>query len=296
VTIRTAVPEDAEAVAALRRTVFPYLLMSAAQVRRAIADSPPAERFAGWVTVSGDELVGWGSCGLNTWTSEPGIGTLNVYVHPEHRMRGLGGTLLDAAEGHLAEIGVRRVQTFVTQDSVAFAAGRGYEPNREMHYASVDLRNLPEQPPTPPDVTLVPVSGVGPRPMYVADAAVSLDEPSDAPADAIEYDAWLHEIWNGPMIDHDLSVAAMVGGTVAAFSSVEVDGDRAWSAMTGTVRAHRGRGLAKLVKSVALRRAAAAGIVSASTSNDDRNGPMLAVNDWLGYRRVATHLGVTRDL
>jgi len=36
--------------------------------------------------------------------------------------------------------------------------------------------------------------------------------------------------------------------------------------------------------------------VSASTSNDDRNGPMLAVNDWLGYRRVATHLGVTRDL
>jgi len=115
VTIRRAVPADAEAVAALRRTVFPYLLMSAAQVRRAIADSLPAERFAGWVAVTGDELVGWGSCGLNTWTSEPGIGSVNVYVHPEHRKRGLGGTLLDAAEGHLAEISVRRVQTFVTQ-------------------------------------------------------------------------------------------------------------------------------------------------------------------------------------
>ena len=47
---------------------------------------------------------------------------------------------------------------------------------------------------------------------------------------------------------------------------------------------------------VALRRAAAAGIVGAFTSNDDENGPMLAVNNWLGYRRGETQTGLLRTL
>jgi len=66
--------------------------------------------------------------------------------------------------------------------------------------------------------------------------------------------------------------------------------------MTGTIPAHRGRGLAKLVKSVALRRAAQAGVSGAFTSNDDENGPMLAVNNWLGYRRVQTQFGLLPSL
>jgi RimJ/RimL family protein N-acetyltransferase len=52
---------------------------------------------------------------------------------------------------------------------------------------------------------------------------------------------------------------------------------------------YRGRGLAKLVKAAALHRAAAAGVEGAYTANYDGNTPMLAVNDWLGYHRIATH-------
>ena len=48
-------------------------------------------------------------------------------------------------------------------------------------------------------------------------------------------------------------------------------------------------GLAKLVKSAALHRAADAGVQGAYTANYDGNTPMLAVNAWLGYDRVATH-------
>ncbi len=50
------------------------------------------------------------------------------------------------------------------------------------------------------------------------------------------------------------------------------------------------------MKSVALRRCAQAGIVSAFTSNDDANGPMLAINDWLGYRRIETQTSLLRTL
>jgi GNAT superfamily N-acetyltransferase len=294
-TIRPAVAEDAEAVAALRRAVFPYLPSSAAQIDRTIADPPPAEKSASWVAEA-DGVVGWGTCGLNAWTSEPGIGALTVFVHPEHRGRGIGSALLDVCHDHLSGIDARRSRSFVTRDATGYAGRRGYTPNREMHYASLDLRALPPQPPVPRDVRLLSAAEVGPELMYDADAAATLDEPSDVSADAIDYDDWLHEIWDGPMLDLDLTVAAVVDGRVAAFTAVETDGELAWSGMTGTLREYRGRGLAKLVKSVALRRAADAGIQSAATSTDDRNGPMLAVNQWLGYRRVATHVGVTRDL
>ncbi len=39
-----------------------------------------------------------------------------------------------------------------------------------------------------------------------------------------------------------------------------------------------------------------AGVSTAYTAMDDRNGPMLAVNAWLGYRRVATEVGLSRTL
>ncbi len=108
--------------------------------------------------------------------------------------------------------------------------------------------------------------------------------------DSVEYEQWFEEIWQGPALDKSLSVAAMAGDEMVAFTVIETAGDRAWSGMTGTIPAYRGRGLAKLVKSVALRRAAAAGITAAYTSNDDENGPMLAVNNWLGYQRVQTEI------
>jgi RimJ/RimL family protein N-acetyltransferase len=56
-----------------------------------------------------------------------------------------------------------------------------------------------------------------------------------------------------------------------------------------TLPEFRGRGLAKLVKAAALHRAAEAGVHGAYTANYDGNTPMIAVNEWLGYHRIATH-------
>jgi GNAT superfamily N-acetyltransferase len=132
--------------------------------------------------------------------------------------------------------------------------------------------------------------------VFVADTIASLDEPGDSPLDSVDYDHWIEEIWNSPGSDNSLSVAAMAGDEVAGFTAIERDGDRAWSGMTGTIPAYRGLGLAKLVKSVALRRCAEAGIVGAFTSNDDANTPMLAINNWLGYRRIETQTSLLRNL
>jgi RimJ/RimL family protein N-acetyltransferase len=82
---------------------------------------------------------------------------------------------------------------------------------------------------------------------------------------------------------------AIVDGLAVAGTFVEADlaTGRSWSGFTGVLREHRGRGLANLVKSVSLRRAAVAGITAAYTSNDAENAPMLAVNTWLGYQFTA---------
>ncbi|HEY3510009.1 MAG TPA: GNAT family N-acetyltransferase [Kribbella sp.] len=294
--VRQAVADDAEAVAAVRRVVAPYKAMSPAAVRHMLTVQSPGERFLPLVAERDGEIVAWASAGLNVWTSEPGQSELAIYVHPEHRQQGIGSELAGRLHQHLTEVGAVRVRSFVQPEGLEFARNLGYDGTRQMHYAGLELTGLPEQPPTPDGIELVSLDAVDPRAVYEADTIASLDEPSDSPLDAVEYDRWVEEIWDSPSLDRSLSVAAMAGDEVAAFTVVETAVDRMWSGMTGTVPAYRGKGLAKLVKSVALRKAAAAGITSAYTSNDDSNAPMLAVNNWLGYHRVQTELGLLRSL
>jgi len=296
VVIRSAVADDADGIAAVRRAVYSYKVMSAAATRHMITVQTPGQRFLPLVAESGGEVVAWGSAGLNVWTSEPGQSEVSIYVHPDHRTQGIATALADRLHQHLTEVGAIRVRAFVHPDGLEFARNLGYDGTRQMHFSGVDPRSLPEQPETPDGIELVTLDQVDPRRVHTADAIATLDEPSDSPLDSIEYDQWFEEVWQGPALDKSLSVAAMAGDEVAAFTAVETAGDRAWSGMTGTIPAYRGRGLAKLVKSVALRRAAAAGITAAYTSNDDENGPMLAVNNWLGYQRVQTELGLLRTL
>lgn len=66
--------------------------------------------------------------------------------------------------------------------------------------------------------------------------------------------------------------------------------------MTGTLRAYRGRGLAKLAKTDSLRRARAAGCAEAFTGNDGENGPMLAINAGLGYGLASLEWRYVREL
>lgn len=296
VTVRRARADDAEAVAALRRTVFPYKVMSAEMLRHAITSEHPGEERLALVAERTGRIVGWGKAGLNVWTSASGHSSLAVFVHPDHRGDGIGSTLCTRLHQHLRDAGAQRVQVFALQDSGEFARHRGYEPARTMHYAGVRLEDLPPGPTPPAGVELHTYAEVDPRSVYAAEMLAASDEPGDAPLDSMDYDQWLTDFWNDPAIDRNLSVAAVSGDEVLSFTIAETDGDRLWSAFSGTVPPQRGRGLSKLVKSASLHRAHANGVVSAYTSNDDRNGPMLAVNDWLGYRRVATELGLARDL
>jgi len=198
VVVRSAVADDAAAVAAVRRAACSYKVMSPAAARHLITVQTPQERFLPLVAESAGEIVAWGSAGLNVWTSQPGQDHLTIYVHPDHRKQGIATALADRLHQHLTEVGALRVRTFVHPDGFEFARSLGYDGTRQMHYSGVDPRSLPEQPQTPDRIELVPMGQVDPRQAY--------------------------------------------------------------------------------------------------TSNDDENGPMLAINNWLGYQRVQTELVLLRML
>lgn len=295
--IRTARPDDAPGVVALRALVHPYLVRGVESTRTMISEPAPGAEWTAFVAEVDAVVVGWVSAYRHGRTSVAGLGDVSLlHVHPDHRRRGVGTALLDAALGHLVPLGLRQLRAFVPADSLPYARKRGFLPSRPVRYSLLDLRTVPPAPAAPAGVRLLALTGLEPRSLHAAYVAASTDEPGDAPCDALGYENWRYEVWDNPGLDRRASTAVAVDGELVAFSLVERDGDRMWSDLTATLPAYRGRGLARLAKLAALERARAAGVTRAYTANDEANAPMLAVNERLGYRPVATHWSCLRDL
>lgn len=302
VLVRDFRPEDADAVAGVQRAAVPFFVVTPASVRWKVASAPPEKRLRQLVAEVDGRIVGEAEAYVSAESSTPGQGITHPHVHPGHTGRGVGTALVAAAEAHLAAQGATAVYTWAydSERDLGFAERRGYRPGRSGRILHLDLRApLPPRPEPAADVELRPFAdfAADPRPLYEADAEATADEPSDPPADAMTYENWLDHTWREPLLDHELTVAAVVAGEVAAYSLAETDGgERYSSGMTGTRRAFRGRGLAKLAKHESLRRAQAAGYTEAYTGNDSDNAPMLAVNRWLGYRPYAVERRCVKDL
>ncbi|MFJ3564908.1 GNAT family N-acetyltransferase [Streptomyces diastaticus] len=302
VTVRDFRPDDAEAVVRVLREAIPPLLTTAeAQVWEA-AHTPEAARHRVLVAEADGEVVGRCQTGLAHESPTPGNAYVNTYVRPDRRGQGVGTALVEAAEARLRGLGAARAYSWVLGDgrSLAYAGRRGYAPRRSAHFLRLDLTApLPPLPEVPPGVELVPctVFEDDPRPVFELDAAVTADEPSDVGAELDDYTDWLETTWGHPCQSRELATLAVVDGRPVAFSAVATDGvSRMSSAMTGTLREYRGRGLASLAKTATLHKARAAGLREAFTGNDAGNAPMLAVNRRFGYEICATEVRHVREL
>ncbi|MGC4943433.1 GNAT family N-acetyltransferase [Kribbella sp. DT2] len=287
--IRPAQLGDAESALELHDLVAPFLATTGASLRRRLGNptfGPGAGVFA---AVDGEEVIGWTSTGLIAG-SDPLDGQLRLIVHPDHRGRGVGTALLDAAHERLKEGGAVTSRVFADPASIGWASQWGYRETRRVHYASMAPGDAPELPPLPDGLRLTPLNELDPRQLYEADEIAQRTKPGDAKITARPYESWLAGTWSSPAIVLDLSMALADDTRVIGFTLGNGDHEKIWSQMTATLPEFRGRGLAKLVKCAALHRAAAAGVTGMYTANYDGNGPMIAVNEWLGYTRTATHV------
>ena len=113
--------------------------------------------------------------------------------------------------------------------------------------------------------------------------------------DDVSFEQWLEDYWRHPDTDLEASVAAVVEDKPVAFSHLRVVQVAARSSdMTGTLQVYRGRGLALLAKRATLVNAARRGVEFVSTDNDETNGPMLRINEKLGYRPAGSTLRWSR--
>jgi GNAT superfamily N-acetyltransferase len=303
VIVRDFRPADAEDWVRIRRAALPYMVTTPEHVAHDLSRAHPDKRYRLLVAEEDGELIGTAQVGLAHDSPEPGQGFCNPYTHPEHTGRGAGALLLRTAEEHLTREGATAVYTWVLDAPAnrAFAERRGYAPSRSAHFLHLDLAGgeLPPRQEAPTGVELRTAADFAddPRPLFELDAETAADEPGDIPAELTDYEDWLDHTWNVPLLDRELTTVAVVDGKAAAFSLAETDGlTRYMSGMTGTRRAYRNRGLARLAKNDSLHRARAAGYTDAYTGNDTANGPMLAVNRWLGYEVCATEVRYVRSL
>ncbi|MFC8362751.1 GNAT family N-acetyltransferase [Streptomyces griseorubiginosus] len=301
--LRPQDPADVENFTRARHLALPHVLWTPAGVIHRTLHTDPAAHYRSLVAEEDGEVIGTAQLGLAHDSPEPGQGYLNIYVRPDRVRRGAGDLLVRTAEEHLAAHGATRLFSWVLDEPHhrAFAERHGYRAGRSAHFLRLDLRNgtLPPRRPLPPGVELRTAADFAhdPRPFFELDAETTLDEPSDVDTEFTDYEVWVEENWKHPLLDHALTTIVLVDGRPAAFSAAHTDGTgRYATAMTGTARAFRGRGLAKLAKNDSLHRARAAGCTEALTGNDAGNEPMLAINKWFGYEIRATEVRHVREL
>jgi GNAT superfamily N-acetyltransferase len=287
VEVRALDPDtDAKGVVELIHEAFPATTQTVESWLQQFTTVPERARRAAWVAVLDGKIVGRTEAMLG-WFSETRTAWTGVAVRKEFRGRGIGSRLWEVADAHLHELEPSRALTMFMEDSAAlrFAHARGFEEARAEWLSFVDPSSVDLSPLASAEVELVPLADVDPHEVYEVDLLTTPDVPTTDELTDIRYEEWLDTIWRRPSMALDGSFAALDDGRVVCITMLAANRKigRAFNEYTATLRSHRGRGLALLVKLASLRWAAASGITAVWTTNDETNAPMLAVNRRLGY-------------
>jgi GNAT superfamily N-acetyltransferase len=264
---------------------------------------PERAAMRAWLADADGDIVAFAHARFRWALAEEGIASVWVGVMPAFRRRGLGAALYELADRHLRDRGAKRLESRIRDGEEMgrrFAERRGYRATRRDQYWSLDVGTRDASvPATPNGVTVVRLADVRDREreLFELYSSAERDMPDDH-THSFAFDEWLEETLGNPELDLELSAVVLVDGSPASFAWLISDraGRRADNEMTGTHRAFRRRGLARLAKEATIAWAQGAGIRTISTSNDSANADMLALNEHLGYRPTLVRIGLAKDL
>jgi GNAT superfamily N-acetyltransferase len=291
--LREGTFDDIPRAAAMRQRAWPDSIITEDGMRHFLTNVPPRAEMQLLAWEEGDALVGWATVTRSYWVADPTHGHLTIAVDPDRRGEGVGSALADAVETHAAELGLVTMRTDTLDEPAAraLAARHAFHEVSSASVSAVDPATV-EPLPVPTDVRLVPLAEIDdPEPVWALDMEVSQDIPNET-FESLTLEEWTSEYWRSPVLDDDASLVAFVDGRLAGMTMIRIDraSGRAQNNLAGVLREFRGRGLAMLLKSHSLRRAAELGVTIVITDNDVENAPMLAINRKLGYRPYARRL------
>jgi GNAT superfamily N-acetyltransferase len=240
----------------------------------------------------------------------------DVWVLPSHRRRGHGSALHDAATKLLRErnalaatAGVKESMT----DGVEFTRKRGWvELKRDwesrLPVARFDFERFAgaAERVTSQGIRIstyaeeVARDADAPRKAYDLIDEVRRDVPAmDAPTD-VSFEDWKKDWIDAPSFLADAFFVAIDGeGRWLAMSNLQrsiEDPSFIWQGLTGVRREARGRGLAMALKLLTVRHAQRMGVDHIKTWNDQRNRPMLAINEAMGFEKQPAWIGLELTL
>jgi GNAT superfamily N-acetyltransferase len=306
--IRPFRPEDAPERIALVRRVQPIVVVSPRGLLHALENEPTRARTRLWSAEEEGRLVGAAAARFSVSTEREDLAFAWIGVDADARRRGIGGQLYDLAEEHVRAQGARRLETWVVddEDGHRFAVRRGFEPTRQSRMWSLDPRTVDvadlsrlERERAAEGLRLETLRAVrdAEQELHALFAEAAADEPADDPHTNLPFEEWVRTTLEHPDLSLDGSFVALDRDRPVSLAWLAVDGDaRATHWFTGTLRAYRRRGLARFLKLATIRWAAANGITTLLTGNDAANADMLALNEHLGYRPLATGTTYAKDL
>jgi mycothiol synthase len=222
---------------------------------------------------------------------------LELRVEPARRRRGLGTALLERALARCREIEVEALRSaHSTAAGAAFAAAVGARGEQRIVESVLDLRTAELPEPDPPEgFHLLTWLGRVPE-EHLAAYAVARTAMDDAPApEGMDFPSWTAEKVRASEEslarrnrEMRLTAAMNAEGEIGAFTELRVSrgSTLGFTDDTGTVAAHRGRGLARAVKVESLRRLRIdhPEVDVVTTSNAEENAVMRHLNESVGFR------------
>jgi GNAT superfamily N-acetyltransferase len=236
----------------------------------------------------------------------------DVWVLPDRRLRGHGNALHDAGVTLLRErkalaatAGVKESMT----DGVQFTKKRGWvEVKRDWesrlkvagfdfdHFAGATERVTAQGIRISTYADELARDPDAPRKAFELTDHCRRDVPAmDAPTD-VTFEEWRQDWIDGPSFLADaFFVAIDRDGRWLAMSNLQKsieDPSFIWQGLTGVRREARGTGLAMALKLETVRYAQCLGVDHIKTWNDQRNRPMLAINEAMGFAKQPAWLGL----
>ena len=316
-TLRAFTPADYEAVIAVNRASYPDYPESVEEWRHWDESWDSTKYFKQrLIAVDGARVVGWGQLNHMPWQFLPDKYRVDVTVHPEHRRRGHGSGLHDELLATARSRGAIAVQAAAKEsmaDGVAFLAARDYRERKRdwesrlfvrtfdfARFAGADERvanqgiritTLAAERQRDPEVL---------RKAYELSQGCSRDVPGVDPATPLPFEEWQRNVIEAPShLPDAYFIAIDEAGRYLGLSDLESSLDDPtflWQGLTGVRREARGRGIAMALKLRTVRYALDKGVEHIKTWNDQRNQPMLAINEALGFERQPAWIVYEKDL
>ena len=250
-----------------------------------------AEDMIWLLAEEGGDVVG-AAYALTGWHTPPQRAIGAALVVPERRGRGTGDELRAVLERWAGERGATELEGPVAEEdagSIAWTTERGYEEAGRNSRMVLDLTAIEAPDVTPPaGIELVtwaerPELAEG---LWEVAREAGPDIPGEEETDAGPFDEWLARDMRGSGDRPEAVFVALEDGEVLGYAKLAFSDEtteRAFHDLTGVKRAHRGRGIAAVLKAAQIAWAKEAGFRTLQTSNEVRNAPIRHLNAKHGY-------------